>query len=532
MEGYEDGENTCAIEGWLWREQLSTMFTQKKYMRQYCRLDGTVLYGFMDPNSEVAWSLQLWGCQVTDVNQGMVHNTSAVGTALTSLTNSAANAFVNLVSGSHTNHQGLNYSNHHTNMDRAGSGQIRRDGSGGVEYPSDPSMQPLMSHLIVIKPPPQFVTTSSAASSGGSTLTSSTGNSPGPPREIKICAASLEEFEAWMEHIRRATGTALLYFYDIGEMIGHGTFGKVYKARNSKTGELVAIKAISKNLNSAKEVEYLQREVQIMTSVSHPNIVKTLDIFDVDGKLWFVMELLLGGELFDIISEAKRFTEAQAAEVSRQIISGIAYLHEKNIVHRDLKPENILCKTSQFPLEVKITDFGLSNIIQLGPRSPRMDNPSASYNDYPSNLETNFALQSFVGTPRYIAPEIALKMRYGPAVDVFSAGVILYILLSGKFPFWGNTDEEYIARLRRGVRFPPAQWEFVSDEAKDLIAKMCEFDPLKRISAEHALQHPWFDKLYEEEFTKSSNQINTWNIHSKKRTELFLQSKDNNMDLL
>jgi len=326
-----------------------------------------------------------------------------------------------------------------------------------------------------------------------------------PSRELKLYAESEDELQEWAEVLKKASGTALHDFYEMGKEIGSGAYGKVYKARNRKTGEIVAIKAVKKSRHDS-ENEYLEREVMILTAVNHPHVVRTTDIFDLDGKIYFAMEMLSGGELFDIISEAKHFTEAQAAEVARQIMSGIAYLHDLGIVHRDLKPENILCKSNKFPLIIKLTDFGLSNIIPMEA-------------DDASN-----ALISFVGTPNYIAPELVSRKAYGPACDIFSAGCILYIMISGKFPFWGRNDTEYLMRLKRGVRFPDAQWAGVSEDAKDLLRQMTHWDPAKRPMAEEVLAHSWFDKLDEEDFAKSSSKINTSSIHSRYRQKEYAET--------
>uniref|UniRef100_A0A7S1TKK0 Protein kinase domain-containing protein n=1 Tax=Erythrolobus australicus TaxID=1077150 RepID=A0A7S1TKK0_9RHOD len=332
-------------------------------------------------------------------------------------------------------------------------------------------------------------------------------------RDAKLFAESDEEFDKWLEALKHASGTALHDFYQMGKEIGSGTYGKVYSAKNRKTGEEVAVKAVKK-INTPREIEYMQREVHILTSVNHPHIVQTIDIFDLGDMLYFVMELLPGGELFDLIAEAKHFTEAQAAEVARQIMSGIAYLHELGIVHRDIKPENILATTKQFPLNVKLTDFGLSNVIPFEMRD-----------------SAEKALRSYVGTPNYIAGELLLNKAYGPAVDVFSAGVVLYIMLSGKFPFWGRTDEEYLARLRRGARFPSAQWANVSDDAKDLLTQMTAFDPKARPSAEQVLAHSWFEKLEDEEFYEAASKIETFGLHSKQRHKLFTEAVREDMEL-
>ncbi|KAA8497106.1 putative myosin light chain kinase [Porphyridium purpureum] len=317
-------------------------------------------------------------------------------------------------------------------------------------------------------------------------------------RDIVLRAASQKECQSWFDVLIVECGTALTYFYDLGKMIGSGAYGQVYEAKRKADGKTCAAKAVSKLTAARKELQYLARETAIMKKLDHPHCVETLDIFDSDGKIWFVMELLKGGELFDIVSEMHHFTEAQAVEVARQIVSGIAYLHANKIVHRDIKPENVLCVNRTFPLQCKITDFGLSNFL-------------------PDTPDTSLALKSYVGTPNYVAPEVMLQRPYGPAVDIFAVGVVLYILLCGRFPFYGERDDEYLARCRRGPKFLDKYWAGVSEDAKDLIVKMTAYDPNERPSAEEVLEHSWFDKLDDPDFATKSAAIATKTMHSTAR---------------
>jgi serine/threonine protein kinase len=157
----------------------------------------------------------------------------------------------------------------------------------------------------------------------------------------------------------------------------------------------------------------------------------------------------------------------------KQILSGVQYLHKKSIVHRDIKPENVLCKTKEWPLHVKLTDFGLSNFV----------NEDA--------VDTNSALLSHVGTSFYLAPEIVGKEGYGPPVDLWASGVVLYIMLCGRFPFWGKTDIEYMRSLSQGPSMVGDGWSEVSDAGKSFLKNLLQLDPKRRLTADEALRHPW-----------------------------------------
>lgn len=187
------------------------------------------------------------------------------------------------------------------------------------------------------------------------------------------------------------------------------------------------------------------------------------------------------GELFERIIEEKTFTEEKAREVTRQILSGVEHLHSLQIVHRDIKPENVLCTSAKKPFsphwrfQVKLTDFGLSNIID------DVEDPSN-------------ALLSHVGTSYYLAPEVIGRKGYGSGVDIWACGVVLYIMLSGKFPFWGKTDIEFLRSLERGPDLTSQEWDNVSDEGKQFVRTLLTLDPSRRPTATQALALPWIMK--------------------------------------
>mmetsp|Transcript_14053 Transcript_14053/g.16451 ORF Transcript_14053/g.16451 Transcript_14053/m.16451 type:complete len:529 (+) Transcript_14053:442-2028(+) len=256
--------------------------------------------------------------------------------------------------------------------------------------------------------------------------------------------------------------------YIMGKKLGEGSYGKVRLATKRNTGEEVAVKSILKK--NVRRIHTLRREIGIMVEMDHPNIVKLHDVFETDSHLYIVMELCTGGELFDYITRKQSFSEGEAANLLQQILGALAYLHEKNIAHRDLKPENFLFKAKHDKSVLKIIDFGLSRF-------------------YTSSNEG--FMKTRVGTPYYIAPEVLAK-QYDLACDMWSVGVIMYILLCGYPPFWGDSEKEIFARIKRGrFDFPPEEWNLVSVDAKNLIKKMLETDPTKRITAKEALMDPW-----------------------------------------
>lgn len=291
-------------------------------------------------------------------------------------------------------------------------------------------------------------------------------------KTVKFHLETAEEYKQWLIAAKRASARSVSDFYETGEVIGNGSYGQVLKGVDKFTGEVRAVKVVRKTGNQ-REMEYIRREVNILRNVDHPHIIKTYDIFDSGNKYFFVLEYLPGGELFDIIAEERHFSETSAAEVMKSILNGVAYLHENNIVHRDIKPENILCKSRNWPLEIKLTDFGLSNIIMGG--------------------EQNNSLQSYVGTQYYLAPEVHRHASYNRSVDIWSSGIILFIMLSGKFPFYGRDDSEFFARLSRGVTFPEKEWKDISEEARSVVRQMLEMVPERRPTAQELLAHPWFN---------------------------------------
>lgn len=258
-------------------------------------------------------------------------------------------------------------------------------------------------------------------------------------------------------------------FYDISEEpLGKGTYGCVYKATDKILRTARAAKAVSKK--KLKNIPRFRQEIDIMKNLDHPNIVKLFETFEDDEKIYLIMELCTGGELFDKIVKKGFFTEAYACFIMKQIFGVVNYLHIRHIAHRDLKPENFIFYDRTPESLLKIIDFGLASY----------------FTDESPEMKTK------AGTPYYVSPQV-LSGSFDCKCDIWSAGVLFYILLCGYPPFYGDTDNEILKRVKKGTfDFKGKEWKKVSNEAKDLIKCCLTMDPDKRISASSALKHPWF----------------------------------------
>jgi len=256
--------------------------------------------------------------------------------------------------------------------------------------------------------------------------------------------------------------------YEIGKQLGKGNFSIVKKCVNRETGMEYALKIIDKEQVKGKE-EMIETECEILRRVSHPNIISMIETFDTDTKLYVVMDLATGGELFDRIVAKGSYTEKDASKLVKKMLEAIAYLHTHDIVHRDLKPENILFSDETEDARVMISDFGLSKL---------------------TNDDT--LLSTACGTPGYVAPEVLRQKGYGKEVDLWSLGVITYILLCGYPPFYDEDQATLFETIIRGqYDFREEYWGGISQTAKDLIKGLLTVKPEKRLSAEQALAHPW-----------------------------------------
>ncbi|KAJ0658206.1 putative protein kinase CAMK-CDPK family [Helianthus annuus] len=258
--------------------------------------------------------------------------------------------------------------------------------------------------------------------------------------------------------------------YVLGKQLGWGQFGIIRECSDKLTGEVLACKSISKNrLVTDEDVRSIKLEIEIMTRLSgHPNVVDLKDVYEEEDYVHLVMELCAGGELFHQLEKQGRFSESDARVLFKDLMRVVRFCHDKGVVHRDLKPENILLATKASSSQIKLADFGLATYI----------NPGQS-------------LHGTVGSPFYIAPEV-LAGGYNQAADVWSAGVILYILLSGKPPFWGKTKSRIFDAVRAAsLRFQSDPWNGISDSAKELIKGMLCTNPSVRFTAQQVLDHTW-----------------------------------------
>jgi len=269
--------------------------------------------------------------------------------------------------------------------------------------------------------------------------------------------------------------------YDLRDQIGSGTCGQVRRAIHRRTGRTVAVKIISisrrtpRHPRSPTPTTSIESEATILQSLHHPYIVPLLDFFlHPNTAVYLVMELLAGGDLFDRIVERGRYSEREARRVMRRMLSAVHYLHQtRGIVHRDLKPENILCASRTDDVTVKLTDFGLAKSLGEGD-----------------------GCKTFCGTPQYFAPEVLSRRytltgrgRYGKEADMWSLGVVLYVLLSGTPPFDVSESMDVVAGTR--VTFWDKGWEDVSDGAKGFVSGLLETDPKKRTGVVGACEHTW-----------------------------------------
>lgn len=266
-----------------------------------------------------------------------------------------------------------------------------------------------------------------------------------------------------------------------GTQLGEGSYAKVNLGINKASGEKVAVKILDKKKMKKKDIKKVQREVTILSSLFHKNVVKVYDSYeDLEREVFYiVMEFASKGNLFDqIVDDTKDFTEEEAQNILRPLVHALEYCKSKGVVHRDLKPDNILIAEKGL---LKIADFNLSKML--------------------STYEMEFSvLETQCGTPNYVAPEVISGKPYDYKCDVWSLGVILYLLLSGGYlPFFPedsrstNAQSDLLKKIRAGKwDFEPEEnWRYISDDAKDLLAKMLTKNPKNRISYTEILAHPW-----------------------------------------
>mmetsp|Transcript_44368 Transcript_44368/g.100078 ORF Transcript_44368/g.100078 Transcript_44368/m.100078 type:complete len:460 (+) Transcript_44368:120-1499(+) len=267
------------------------------------------------------------------------------------------------------------------------------------------------------------------------------------------------------------------YTIDNVKQLGEGGYGVVVMATNKATGAVRAVKKISKK--RVRNLKGLRQEIEVMKMTDHPNIVKLYETYEDSARIYLVMECCEGGELFDKVLDAKRFDERQTAICMRQLLRATRYLHDMQMVHRDIKPENLIFVKKK-PVDrtpMKLIDFGLAQKVEPG-----------------------VTLTSQKGSQYYIAPEV-LKRSYGLECDLWSCGVVMFILLSGYPPFYGPDEESTYVEIRKSnLKFRSDYWGHISQAAKDLISKLCQKDVNLRLKAKQAVEDQWI-----QQYSKSPN---------------------------
>ncbi|KII64640.1 Calcium/calmodulin-dependent protein kinase type II subunit delta [Thelohanellus kitauei] len=266
------------------------------------------------------------------------------------------------------------------------------------------------------------------------------------------------------------TGKKFLEEFDLEEDLGRGAFSIVRRCVHKSTNKSYAAKIVKVSKMSDRDLMKLDREARICRLLKHENIVQLFEVFKEIDYQYLVFELITGGELFEEIVARESYSEFDASHIIQQVLESIDYCHKNNIIHRDVKPENLLLAKKEPNSAVKLADFGLA-VECLG---------------------DELSWFGFAGTPGYLSPELIREEKYGKKVDVWSCGIVLYILMVGYIPFWHDDAHKLYAQIiEKPLEFPSPEWDTVSPEAKTLIASMLEKDPFKRCSARQALDSPW-----------------------------------------
>ncbi|XWS19417.1 hypothetical protein CRYUN_Cryun31cG0014000 [Craigia yunnanensis] len=290
------------------------------------------------------------------------------------------------------------------------------------------------------------------------------------PTPLKSSLASTRPVQIGQETILGKPLEDIKQYYTLGKELGRGQFGIIYLCTENSTGNTYACKSILKRkLTNKHDREDIKKEVQILQHLSgQPSIVEFRGAYEDRQSVHLVMELCAGGELFDRIIAQGHYSERAAAAIFRSVVNVVHICHFMAVMHRDLKPENFLLSSKDEGAMLKATDFGLSVFIEEG----------KVYRD-------------IVGSSYYIAPEV-LRCSYGKEIDIWSAGVILYILLSGVPPFWAETEKGIFDAIIEGeLDFESQPWPSISESAKDLVRKMLTMDPKRRLTSAQVLEHPW-----------------------------------------
>lgn len=295
-----------------------------------------------------------------------------------------------------------------------------------------------------------------------------------------------DDDEEFKSHVKVVPGGNVSDDYELLELLGEGAFSKVYLAESkSDKGGLAAVKVINKEelCREENKMFLIEKEIEIMSQLDHPNVVKLYEVYVNEEEVCLVMELAKGGEVFDRLLECGSLPELEAARLLHQVLDAVQYLHTRGIVHRDLKPENLLFYDNKSNSKVMVTDFGLSEYEEeLSPESP------------------------VCGTATYLSPEVIKRTASTRAQDMWSLGVISYIILCGYPPFFRDKSDanetELLRQISKGkYKFHNNFWDDISIEAKDFVRQLMCVKPEQRMSVEEALNHPWIRSAMGHSFT-------------------------------
>jgi len=311
-----------------------------------------------------------------------------------------------------------------------------------------------------------------------------------------------------ISHTRIDHASDIEKYYELGTRLGKGSFGSVSEATRMSDGTKWAVKIINKEKAGSAQVKLLEHEVKIMKKVNHKSIIHLEEVFESSEKMLLVMELCSKEGLEEILRKKGFFSEEESLGIFKQLADAVSYMHENEITHRDLKLDNILLgkPTKDFQYPIKLADFGLSYTR--------------------GSTGSDYMMTQAVGTPIYMAPEVLTNYRYSQQCDIWSIGIVLHILLTGKPPFIANNEEELNELIKKGqLNFSTKQWSNISPAAKQLLEGMLKVDPAHRLTSKEVLCQPW---LKGEQNVSSVAPMNVLEMMKQCRLE---QSGSGNIDL-